>query len=72
MGHQQAQTTLEMDNSSENSIVNGTAKENIQSKRHEILLGQRRNTTKPFPHILGGRKEKLSRLYHKIPPYLTP
>ena len=33
---------------------------NIQINRHEILLGQRQNTTKSFPHILGRGKENLA------------
>ena len=30
-----------------------------KSNRNDILLGTRQNTTKPFPHILRKRKEKL-------------
>ena len=35
-----------------NSQRNGKAK-NISSNRHEVLLGQRQNPKKPFPHIMG-------------------
>ena len=44
----------------------------IHSNRHDILLRQRQNTTKPFPHIMGGRKEKSIILCHKKPPNLSP
>ena len=44
----------------------------IQSNRHEILLGQRHNTTKSFPHIKGGGKEKSGGLCHKTPLNLAP
>ena len=58
MGHQQPPTPVAMDNTEANSIVNGTAKQkNVPSNRHEILLGQRQNPTKPFPHILGIEKK---------------
>ena len=40
----------------------------IQSNRYDILLGQRQNTTKPFPHTMGGRKERPSGLFLKTPP----
>ena len=47
-------------------------KKKIYSNRHDILLDQRQNTTKPFPHILGRRKEKPSGLFHKIQTNLVP
>ena len=53
--------------------MNKTAKtKNIQSNRHEILLGMQQNTTKPSPHILVRGKEKPVRLCHKTPPNLAP
>ena len=68
--HPQQPTSAATENTSENIIVNGTAKK-IQSNRHEILLGARQNTTKPFLHILGGRKEKPGRLLNQTPPDLA-
>ena len=44
----------------------------ISSNRHDILLGQSKNTKKPFPHILGGGKEKPNGLCHKILPNMEP
>ena len=64
MGHQQPPTPVETENTSANSIVNGT--------RHATLLGQRQNPKKPFPHILGRGKEKPGRLCHKTPPDMAP
>ena len=40
-------------------------KKRIKINRHEILLGQRKNTAKSFPHILGKEKENLGVLCHK-------
>ena len=47
-------------------------KKNIHSNRHEILLCQRHNTTKSFPHILGKLEEKPSGLCRKKTPNLAP
>ena len=58
MGHQQPPTPVTTDNTSENSIVNGIGKKYIHSNRHEILLRQMQNTTKPFPHMMGRGNEK--------------
>ena len=55
MGQPQSPTTVATENKEANRIVNGTAKK-ILRNRHGILLGAQQNTTKPFPHILGGRK----------------
>ena len=52
MGHHQPPTLVATDNTADNSIVNGTAKKKISRNRHGILLGQKQNSTKPFPHIL--------------------
>ena len=60
MSQQQPPTPVEMENTAANSIVN------------EILLGQRQNMTKSFPHILGGGKEKYGGLCHKPPPNMAP
>ena len=54
-----------------NSLFNGMLK-NTQSNSNEILLGQRQNTTKPFPHILRRGREKPSGLCHKKPSNLQP
>ena len=70
MSHQQPPTPAETDNTLADSKVNGTKQ--ILSNRHDILLGQRQNTTKPFPHILGRGKEKPSGLCHKTPPNMVP
>ena len=59
-------------NTAENSIIHGTAKQKIQSNRHDILLGQIQNTKKSFPHIMGIGREKPVRFYHKTPPILAP
>ena len=50
---------------------NGKTK-NIQRNWHDILLGQRYNTTKSLPHILWIGKEKPVRLCHKTPPNIAP
>ena len=68
MGHQQLPTPVETDNTAANIIVNRMAKQNISSNRHEILLGQRHNPTKPFPHILGIGKENLANYVTKHHP----
>ena len=47
-------------------------RKNILSNRHEVLLGQRQNPTKPFPLILGRGREKLGILCHKTPPDMAP
>ena len=60
MGHQLPTTPVATDNTAANSIVEGTSKKNILSNRHDILLGQRQNTTKPFPHIMGKGRENLA------------
>ena len=60
MGHLQPHTPVETDNTLANIIVNGMAKQKKSSDRYEILLGQRENPKKSFPHILGRRKEKLA------------
>ena len=44
---------------------------NISSNRHEILLGQIQNPTKPFPHIMVRGKEKHARLCHITPHHVT-
>ena len=67
MGNQHPATPVAMYNKSSNRIVNVMAKKKIQSNRHEILLSQRHNTKKLFPHILGRGKEKSSGLCHKTP-----
>ena len=72
MFHPQPPTPVATDNTATNSIVNGTSKKKIQSNRHDILLGARQKTTKPFPHILGGRKEKYGGIFHQTPPNLDP
>ena len=41
---------------------------NIQRNRHDILLGQRQNTAKSFPHILGIRKENVANYVKKHHP----
>ena len=56
MSHPQPSTPLETDKIAENSIVNRTEKQKIQSNRHEILLGTRQNKKQIFPHILVRRK----------------
>ena len=43
-----------------------------QEQRREIILVQKHNTTKLFPHILGRGKENPSGLCHKTPPNLAP
>ena len=69
MGHQQPPTPMTTDNAASNIIFNGTEKQkNILSHRHENLLGQRQNKTKPFPYIMGRGKEKLIGLCHNTPP----
>ena len=55
-----------------NSIVNGTTTENIQRNIHEILFGQRQNTTRSFPHILIRDKETPIVICYRIPPNLAP
>ena len=40
----------------------------IQCNKHEILLLQRQDTTKPFPNIMGRGKEKPIRLCPKHHP----
>ena len=72
MGHQQPPTPLATYNTAANSIVNRTGKKKISSNRHEILLGQIQNPTKPFPHILGRGKEKHGRLCYKTPTDIAP
>ena len=72
MGHPQPPTPVATYNVVANSMLNGTAKQKIQSNRHELLLGQIKNTTKSFPHIMGRGKEKNSGLCHKISPILAP
>ena len=57
MGHLQPPTSASTENTAANSKVKGmTKKKRISSNRHEILLGQRQNPTKPFPHIMGRGK----------------
>ena len=58
MYHLQPPTPVTIDNKVAKRIVNGTAKNNIHSNRHDILLSQKHNESKSFPHILGGSKEK--------------
>ena len=70
MGHWQPQTPVATYNTASNFIVNGTAKI-IQINRDEILLGMRQNTTKSFPRIMGGGKEKPGELCHKTPPNMA-
>ena len=57
MGHSKTPTSVATDNTEANSIFNGTENKKVKSNIHEILLGQRQNTTKSFPHILE-RREK--------------
>ena len=58
MGHQQPLTPVARENTAANSIMNGTEKQERLRviKRNGILLVQRQNTKKSFPHILGGGK----------------
>ena len=72
MVHSQPPTPVATDNTAGNSIMHGTAKKNIQSNRHEILLGTQQNTTKQFPRILRRRIKNPGRLCHKTPPDLAP
>ena len=72
MGHPQPPTTTHTGGNRQhigkkNSQCNGKAK-NILCNRHDILLGQRQNPTKPFPHIMGRGKGKPVRLFHNAPP----
>ena len=55
----------------QHSKQNDKAKK-ISSNRHDILLGQRQNPAKSFPHILGRGKEKPGRICHKTPPDMAP
>ena len=69
MGHQHWwQRTIQRQTESSTERQN----KNILSNRHDILLVQGQNTTKPFPHILGRGKKKPSGLCHKTPPNLAP
>ena len=70
MGHQETPTPVATENTEANRIFDEN--KNILSNRHDILLGQRQNTTKPFPNILGIGKEKPCRLCHKTQPDMAP
>ena len=48
----------------QHSQKNGKTKK-VSSNQHEILLGQRHNSTKPFTHTLGRGKERHAVLCHK-------
>ena len=48
MGHLQPPTPVATNNKAANRIVNGMAKQKKSSNRHEILLAERQNPTKPF------------------------
>ena len=50
--HQQPTTPVAKYNTAAKTIIDGTANiKNITSNRHDILLGQRQNPKKPYPHI---------------------
>ena len=72
LGHQQPPTPVATKNTVANIIVNRRQRKKIFSNRHEILLGQRQNPTKPFPHVMGKRKKIPGRLCHKKPPDMAP
>ena len=72
MGHPQPPKPAATDNTSENSIVNGTAEKKISSNRHEILLGHTQSMKKSYPRILGRGKEKYGGLCHKTPLNMVP
>ena len=72
VGHPQPPTPVATENTAANSTFNGTGGKEVQSHKHDILLGQRQNMTKSLPHILGRGKEKLSGSCHKKQPNLEP
>ena len=48
MVHKQPPKPVATDNTAADSIVNGMAKKNIHSNRHDILLGMRQNMKNNF------------------------